>query len=279
MFQYSHAWALQHHWPARTFIDLIGYREASLDRAYRIEDVVEMPDCFPHLSESAASLIKGLRLDRRNRSEELTIKFKQSCLSHDLRGIVQGYFPSFKYSTGIQDLVRRNFQFRKPLPARNERLAEELLDEKAVAVHVRRGDYLNPENKADFYGMCTPAYYRASIDYVRCRQPNAKFYFFSDDPSWCRAEFSDVAQQVVEGNEGEDAWADMALMSRCRSAIIANSSYSLWARWLSAEKGGINLCPAYFFNDGAYGARPDDIFPDSYVRIDALGALAVVAGR
>ncbi|MBV5276664.1 hypothetical protein JZU56_02175, partial [bacterium] len=46
MFQYSHAWALQHHWPARTFIDLIGYREASLDRAYRIEDVFEMPDCF-----------------------------------------------------------------------------------------------------------------------------------------------------------------------------------------------------------------------------------------
>jgi hypothetical protein len=271
MFQYAHAWALQSRWPARTYVELGTYLNASPDRAYQVEEVFEMPDRFPHLSADLEKGIRRWRLHRSDRSEELTIEFKDSYLNNDLRGFIQGYFPSFRYSEGVVDMVRRNFKFRKPLPSRNNQLAIKLLEADAVAVHVRRGDYLKPENKADFFGMCTPAYYRAAIGYVRNRQANAKFYFFSDDPAWCRIEFSDVAEQVVEGNVGEDAWVDMALMARCRSAIIANSSYSLWARWLAGDTGGVNICPSQFFNNGAYGARTDDIFPPSYVRIDSTG--------
>jgi hypothetical protein len=273
MFQYAHAWALQSLWPARTFVELGTYQNASPDRAYQVEEVFEMPDRFPHLSADHEKGIRRWRLHRSDRSEEQTVEFKDAYLKHDLRGFIQGYFPSFKYSEGITEKLRRNFVFRKSLPSRNDRLADELLQPDAVAVHVRRGDYLKPENKADFFGMCTPAYYRTSMEYVRSRQPSVKFYFFSDDPDWCRSEFSDVAQQVVEGNVGEDAWADMALMSRCRSAIIANSSYSLWARWLARDLGGVNVCPSRFFNNSAYGSRTDDIIPSEYVRIDDSGSM------
>ena len=271
MFQYAHAWALQRRWPARTFTDLSRYAEATPDRAYRVEQVFEMQDHFPILSASASRHIKRWGLDRSNRSEELTIEFKESYLAHDLRGIVQGYFPSFKYSTEVQDIVRKNFRFKLGLPSRNHRLAEELMRDEAVAVHVRRGDYLNPENKADFSGICTPAYYRAAIEHIRLRRESSRFYFFSDDPAWCRAEFADVAHHVVEGNVGEDSWADMALMTRSRSAIIANSSYSLWARWLAAPKDGINIGPCRFLNGNAYGARTEDILPESFIRFSDRG--------
>jgi hypothetical protein len=272
MFQYAHAWALQSRWPARTYVELGTYLNAPPDRAYQVEEVFEMPDRFPHLSASHEKKLRRWRLHRSDRSEELTVEFKESYLGHDLRGFIQGYFPSFKYSEGVVDTVRRNFKFRKPLPSRNDQLAMKLLEADAVAVHVRRGDYLKPENKADFFGMCTPAYYRAAMQYVRKHQPSSRFFFFSDDPAWCRAEFSDLAEQVVEGNVAEDAWTDMALMARCRSAIIANSSYSLWARWLAGDTGGVNICPSRFFNNSAYGSRTDDIFPSSYIRIDGLGS-------
>ena len=274
MFQYAHAWALHSRWPARTFVELGTYLSAPPDRSYQVEEVFEMPDRFPHLPVDIERKIRRWRLHRSDRSEEQTVEFKDAYLKYDLRGFIQGYFPSFKYSEGIAYKLRRNFVFRKPLPSRNDRLAAELLEPDAVAVHVRRGDYLKPENRADFFGMCTPAYYQAAVRLIRSRQPSAKFYFFSDDPEWCRAEFSDIAQQVVEGNVGDDAWADMALISRCQSAIIANSSYSLWARWLAAGKSGINVCPARFFNNGAYGARADDIFPQSFIRIDDAGKVA-----
>jgi len=272
MFQYAYAWALQSRWPARTFTELSTYQLASPDRAYRIEEVFEMPDRFPRLPPEAEGKLRRWRLHRSNLSEEQTVEFKQDFLAHDLRGFVQGYFPSFKYSEGVGDLVRRNFRFQKPMPSRNDGLSEELRDADAVAVHVRRGDYLKPENKKDFFGMCTPAYYKSAMDHVRRRRPSARFYFFSDDPAWCEAEFGHVARRVVRGNLGEDSWADMALISRCPNAIIANSSYSLWARWLAAD-GGINICPDRFFNDGAYGSRADDIFPASYVRINEAGAV------
>lgn len=271
MFQYAHAWALQHRHPARSFIDTSRYEVASTDRAYRIEDVFEMPDKLPHLSVRAGRWIKSFGLDRSNRSEESTIEFKESFIENDLRGVVQGFFPSFKYSAAIGPLLRRNFQFKKPVPPRNRALMEELKDGNGVAVHVRRGDYLSPENKSDFYGMCTPAYYRAAARHLKALRPAARLYFFSDDPEWCRQEFTDIAHHVVDGNVGEDAWADMALISLCRDSIIANSSYSLWARWLSGSDDGINIGPARFLNDGAYGAKTDDILPSSFVRMDEHG--------
>ncbi len=279
MFQYAFAWALHRRWPARTFVDLKKYESAPPDRAYKIEEVFEMPDKFPLIGDKASRYINRWGLDRSNRSEEQTVEFKESYLAHDLRGLVQGYFPSFKYSANVEDLLKANFRFRKPLPGRNGRIAEHLMRETSVAVHIRRGDYLNPENKSDFYGMCTPAYYRAAIEYIRQRQENSQFYFFSDDPAWCRAEFSDVASAVVEGNVGEDSWADMELMSRCRSAIIANSSFSLWARWLAAPKGGVNIGPSRFLNGNAYGARTEDILPPSFIRFDETGTSVHDGGK
>lgn len=274
MFQYAHAWALQHHHPARTFVDLSRYRVAPPDRAYRIEEVFEMPDRFPRLPPSAARWISRWGLDRSNRSEELTVAFKDAFVRNDIRGVVQGYFPSFRYCAGVEGLVRRNFRFSRPLPARSLGLADRLLDPDSVAVHVRRGDYLNPENKADFFGMCTPLYYRAAGEYIRARRPSARFYFFSDDPGWCREEFKDMAHCVVDGHTGEDAWVDMALMSRCASAVIANSSFSLWSRWLAASADGINIGPSRFFNNGAYGARTEDILPASFIRMNESGEIA-----
>jgi hypothetical protein len=261
-------------------VELSSYQRANPDRAYRIEEVFEMPDRFSLLSAEVERKIRKWKMDRRNRSEEHTVEYKPEFLGHDLRGFVQGYFPSFKYSEGIEHVLRKNFRFRQQLPARNASLAEELADGDSVAVHVRRGDYLNPENKQDFFGMCSPAYYQSAIGYIRQRRPAARFYFFSDDPAWCVEEFGHIARHVVVGNVGLDAWADMDLISRCRHSIIANSSYSLWARWIgSYGDGGINISPDQFFNGGAYGSRADDIFPDAYVRINNQGLVAGGATR
>ena len=50
----------------------------------------------------------------------------------------------------------------------------------AVSVHVRRGDYLLPVNKANF-GVCSVHYYLSAAITVRERHPDARFFVFSDD--------------------------------------------------------------------------------------------------
>ena len=54
-----------------------------------------------------------------------------------------------------------------------------------VSVHVRRGDYLLPANKANF-GVCSVHYYLSAAVAVRERHPDARFFVFSDDIEWTK---------------------------------------------------------------------------------------------
>ena len=151
MFQYAYALALQRRFPARTRVDLCGFANVDHEMRYRIEEVFALPDRFPVIGNHFARAAKGLtRLSGADWSFEKTLEFKPAYLAADLRGFVQGYFPSFRYLAGAEDLVRRNFVFRQAPPPGAARLAESLAAEESVAVHVRRGDYLSPQCVAVF---------------------------------------------------------------------------------------------------------------------------------
>lgn len=274
MFQYAHAWALQQKFPVRVKVDLSSYHGGRRDRPYLLEDVFEMSERFPQLPLHKMFKCAGLRLDRMDRSQEVSVAYKAEFIERDLRGFVIGYFPSFKYVSIAEEQVRRNFRFKQALPPGAMKWAELIAKAESVAIHVRRGDYLRPENEKAFFGMCTPAYYKSAREIILRARPSAQFFIFSDDPIWCRDVFASPEDTVVSGLDGMPDWVDMALMSRCRHAITANSSFSLWARWLGGI-GGEHICiaPAYFFNQGAYGSSPHDMMPTEFLRIDERGEL------
>jgi|Laugresbdmm110sd_1035091.scaffolds.fasta_scaffold20283_2 hypothetical protein len=274
MFQYAHAWALQQRFPARVRVDLCGFANVNPEMAYRIEEVFDMCDKFPKIPNNFARTIKAIsRLSGKDWSFEKTLEYKDEFISEDLRGFVQGYFPSFKYSKLIEAQLRRNFVFKQSVPPSALGALRAITRTEAVAVHVRRGDYLSPSHADALGGICTQLYYRKALALVRSRIPQAKFFFFSDDPSWCRSEFGIEAEMVIEGNVGDTSWVDMMLMSRCKHAIVANSSFSLWARWLGGMSGNICIGPDRFTNAGAHGARIEDILPPEFIRLNAEGAV------
>ncbi len=100
--------------------------------------------------------------------------------------------------------------------------------ENSVGVHIRRGDYLDPENAGMFGGICTDAYYETAINYVREQLPDAHFYMFSDDPAYLKEHFQGAEYTIVDWNRGADSFFDCELMSRCRANICANSTFSFW---------------------------------------------------
>jgi hypothetical protein len=61
---------------------------------------------------------------------------------------------------------------------------------------------------------------------------STKVYIFSDDPEWCREHFP--YEVVTVNGEDEKHW-DIWLMSMCKYAIIANSSFHWWGAWLSGH--------------------------------------------
>ncbi len=156
---------------------------------------------------------------------------------------LSGYFACEKYYADILYDLREKIQFPPSADPLNREMAEEMQGCNSVSVHVRRGDYLNPENKGMFGNICTPAYYRKAMEVIREYVPDAHFYVFSDDISYVRKEFAGNGYTVVDINHGKDSFYDMWLMSRCRHNICANSTFSFWGARLNPDEEKIMIRP------------------------------------
>ena len=141
-----------------------------------------------------------------------------------------GYFACEKYYADILYDLREKIQFPPSSNPLNREMADRMRNENSVSVHVRRGDYLNPENVMMFGNICTDAYYQNAIDFVKSILPDAHFYFFSDDVSYVKKRFSGDDYTIVDINHGRDSFYDMWLMSNCKHNICANSTFSFWVR-------------------------------------------------
>ena len=99
-----------------------------------------------------------------------------------------------------------------------------------VCVHLRRGDYQNPENA--ILQVCTPDYYARAVAAVRDEHPDAALFVFSDDIDWAREHLDTAGLPAVFLPRGE-AVADLAFMQLCRGFVLSNSTYSWWAQYLA----------------------------------------------
>lgn len=183
-----------------------------------------------------------------------------------------GYWQTEKYFETV--LVHEELSLRAPVSAQSERVAEDITaTANSAAIHVRRTDYLHPMNS--WMGVMPLSYYGQAMAYIRERCPDVKFFLFSDDPEWCRQNFPDcrIVDHNKAGTEGKgpgQEHEDLLLMSLCRHAIIANSSFGWWGAWLGDFSGKIVVAPNQWFN-GTLGGRwtpeTSDIIPARWVKI------------
>jgi glycosyl transferase family 11 len=168
--------------------------------------------------------------------------------------VIQGYFQSEKYFTGIEaDLVAL-----RPRVTNNALLENIFNTFQPVAVHVRRGDYLREPHKS-FHGNLGLDYYREAMRYVSNRVRRAKFFIFSDDPQWCRDRFDTCT--IVEPTEEA---SDIHSISLCKHSIIANSSFSWWGAYLG-KKDRVVVAPKNWFQSMEEDAR--DVVPERWTKI------------
>ena len=183
--------------------------------------------------------------------------------------LLQGCFQSERYFEDIQDQVRNAYRFRNLVF--NERVKgyrEQILEKKgrAVAVHLRRGDYLDPKFFGLYQGICTDEWYEKAIYTMKKRVPDAAFFFFSNDPDWVKEHYSGRDLVTVEGGSEDAGYEDLYLMHLCSHQIIANSSFSWWGAWLNENKDKIVICPEQWFADG----RQTDIICKDWIKISVF---------
>ena len=165
---------------------------------------------------------------------------------------ISGYFACEKYYGDILYDLREKIQFPAGGNSLNQVMAQEMKGSASVSVHVRRGDYLDPENTAMFGNICTDRYYETAIRLMKEKVPGAHFYLFSDDIPYVSQKYQGDEYTIVDINRGKDSFYDMWLMSQCKHNICANSTFSFWGARLNGNDDKIMIRPTIHKNSQTF---------------------------
>ena len=184
---------------------------------------------------------------------------------------LEGHWACEKYYHDILPLLREKIRFPKSQNPENARAAERMERENSVSVHIRRGDYLDPENAGMFGGICTDEYYETAMNQVREQLPDVHFYMFSDDPAYLKKHFRGTEYTIVDWNHGADSFYDCWLMSHCRANICANSTFSFWGARLNPRTDKLMIRPAKHKNSQTIDPERMHALWEDWVLVDEEG--------
>lgn len=172
-----------------------------------------------------------------------------------------GYWQNINYLTEITPILKKEFTFKPELDSKNRETLIAIDQSNSVGIHVRRGDYVNDPLLG---GIASLDYYLSAIELIIQKVDNPSFFIFSNDINWCKENFNLARTSYIHGNNGNKAYIDMLLMSKCKHQIIANSSFSWWAAWLNENPEKTVIAPKKWAN-GIDNSK--DVCPASWIRI------------
>jgi hypothetical protein len=195
------------------------------------------------------------------RYKERSFRFDPEVLELKPPVYLDGYWQSERYFDDVRSEITSEFSFASDPSPRIAEMVEGMRAGAAVAVHVRRTDFVERAIVRQKHGSCSIDYYRAALLFVRSVEPLVRVFVFSDDMEWARRNLAELDPVTfVEGNTVHD---DLRLMSSCKHNVIANSTFSWWAAWLNRSPDKIVVAPTPWFADGP---SDSDLIPHTWVR-------------
>lgn len=176
---------------------------------------------------------------------------------------IDGYWQSEDYFADYAEEIRKCFTFPKFDESENISLLKKISNVESVAMHVRRGDFI--ENSR-YVCLGKTDYYEKAIEEIRKRVSDPFFVVLSDDIAWCKENlYLGNKVEYVSWNIKEKSYRDMQIMSCCKHNIIANSTFSWWGAWLNTNPQKIVVAPYKFYN----GNVPDEshLIPKGWLQI------------
>lgn len=148
------------------------------------------------------------------------------------RNFLRGYWQSARYFEEYRNEVRRTVKLRS--------CSEHRVTADAVCVHIR--SYREETTHSRI--RLTEDYYQSA--YARCgeRLGHPRYVIFSDDLQWAREKKLLPGEYELGGTEHtlacpDDDLCDLATMSRFQNFVVANSTFSWWAAYLSGAEAWI----------------------------------------
>ena len=159
---------------------------------------------------------------------------------------LMGYFQTEKYFSHIRNEILNDFEIKQKF----EKPAEEY-----IALHVRRGDYVN---QPQFHPTCSVEYYFNALGLL----PDMPVVVMSDDIEWCK-QFIPATFYFGDTSNIHDLY----VMTQASHNIIANSSFSWWGAWLNKDPDKIVVAPENWFGTSYSHYNMEDVRPKEWIRL------------
>ncbi|MCM1332616.1 MAG: alpha-1,2-fucosyltransferase [Bacteroides sp.] len=170
-----------------------------------------------------------------------------------------GYWQDYKYVSWIMEHIGDIFRPKEPeFPVELREYVKLISSKNITSIHIRRGDYLRPEN-LKLLGICTLNYYRKAVAHVLRRDPNTEILVFTDDKDWVKDNLKLLVPFKIVNDSGVKPLWLIYLMGKCKNNILSNSTFSWWGNFLNNHPNKITVAPLHWMkqreNPNIY--RPD----------------------
>lgn len=177
-------------------------------------------------------------------NDQITSIINEDNLTLDLyyssNTMYRGYFQNFEYTDGIRDTFIPKLAFDTSIVSKYPDISTKFF------IHVRGGDYL--QKGKEVHNIDLSSYYNRCIDLCS----NEEFVVFTNDIEYTSRLLGDKFPVIAESEVDT-----LYLMSQCKGAICANSSFSWWGAYLNPNRpiympskwyNGPSIPGNYYFN-------------------------------
>lgn len=182
---------------------------------------------------------KFLKTDGKDNPAEILLQVKNNML-------YSGFFQSEVYFNNYKNEIKKAFKIKKSAKREfNNKYNSFFADNnKIVAIHIRRSDYLVLENNElggkdftlplSFYNNCLK---------IITKFDDFKVIFVSDDIEYVKNNFEHKSNFFFESN---NEMIDFQILMNADVLIISNSSFSWWAAYLNNKSNKVIYAPKYW---------------------------------
>ena len=169
-----------------------------------------------------------------------------------------GYYASSKYFDTIRNIILQEVTLKNKSEKYKEWEARILSAKKPLMVHARRTDHIL--NKT--FTRIEEPYYEEGLSHF---EEDCEIFGFSDNEEWLRNAIKRPITMV--SGQGFTDYEELMLMSLGQNFIIANSTYSWWAAWLSTRQDKKIVALAKWFRSILWSRANKDIEFAGWTRI------------
>jgi hypothetical protein len=193
--------------------------------------------------------------------------------------LLKGYFQSHKYFEHNINKIRRIIGIDEHI---NKVLTEypEYTINKTISVHYRMGDYINlhvlhPVKKTTYYIEAFKKLISKGVDiydydilYFCEKHDNETVNNYNLEINNVLKELTGKNLRYKKVSDDIQDWEQLLIMTSSKHYIIGNSTFSWFGAYLSSSNEPIICYPENWLGPGYNGTITDNLFPDSWIKID-----------